>query len=243
MLVLASVIRNTKVIALIFFGFCLGSAVLGQNEALTNESIIEMVKQKLPDTVIISKVKVSKVSFRTEIGDLKTLTENGVPEAVISAMIEKSAEKPKSDKEVQYSDQNAEFGNISEISEKTRIFLKINDVKSREIITKEISKHHFLVLTDNPKDCDYAIRFVIGSVDKGSNALLNTEHNIVVTGRMQVYKYLPIEAGAEKGRIRIIWQKDKQQDWSGGLTLDKHPANVIKDFLKELNRSKKSKNN
>ena len=90
----------------VIFLFVLSSVVFAQSPPppppfnqivpppLSNQDVIEMSKAKLPDTVIISKIKASKVQFQTDIEALKTLNAEKVPASVVSAMIEKSVEKP-----------------------------------------------------------------------------------------------------------------------------------------------------
>ncbi len=56
---------------------------------LTNKSIIEMVGLKLPESVIIQKIKSSKCKFDTTPEGLAALTKAGISEKVMMAMIEK----------------------------------------------------------------------------------------------------------------------------------------------------------
>ena len=57
--------------------------------ALTNNDVIEMVKLKLTDAIIIQKIKVSKCKFDTTPAALASLTKAGVKEKIIMAMMEK----------------------------------------------------------------------------------------------------------------------------------------------------------
>lgn len=56
---------------------------------LTNKSITDMVKLKLPASIVIQKIKSSKCKFDTTPDALAILTQAGVSEQVIMAMIEK----------------------------------------------------------------------------------------------------------------------------------------------------------
>jgi len=56
---------------------------------LTNKSIIDMVQLKLPESVIIQKIKSSKCKFDTAPDALASLTKSGVGEKIMMAMIEK----------------------------------------------------------------------------------------------------------------------------------------------------------
>lgn len=65
------------------------SAQAEASKTLTNDGIIEMVQLKLPESIIISKIKVSKCKFETTPDALGNLTKAGVSEKIITAMIEK----------------------------------------------------------------------------------------------------------------------------------------------------------
>ncbi len=56
---------------------------------LSNKSIIDMVKLKLPEGIIIQKIKNSKCKFDTTPDGLSDLTKSGVSEKILMAMIEK----------------------------------------------------------------------------------------------------------------------------------------------------------
>ncbi len=56
---------------------------------LTNKSIIDMVKLKLSDAIIIQKIKLSKCNFDTSPTALASLTKAGVKDKVVMAMMEK----------------------------------------------------------------------------------------------------------------------------------------------------------
>ena len=56
---------------------------------LTNKSIIDMVKLKLSDAIIIQKIKLSKCNFDTSPTALSALTKAGVKDKVVMAMMEK----------------------------------------------------------------------------------------------------------------------------------------------------------
>lgn len=207
------------------------------DKPLTNQDVIELSKSGLPATVIISKIKTSKVDFKTDVADLKLLVEEKVPESVISTMVEKQAEANAPRKPIEYAGTDAEHGAPSELRGKTKVYLVVDDAPSRQIIANALAKNSNLQIVSSRDEADFGLRFAIGRVDVGSNALLNTAHNVVVVGELSAYIYLPVKEGADKGRIRYLWQKRKQQDWSGGLTFSRHPAqNAINEFLKDLKK-------
>ncbi len=204
---------------------------------LTNADVIAMSNAGIPATVIISKIKTSSISFKTDIDDLKTMTDAHVPDAVISAMVESQAESQKPKKAIEYNGDNAEHGSLTEISGKKKVFLAVTDVVARQIIVTALTKEGYDIV-DVRQDADFGIIFGIAKTDVGSNALLHTNHNIVVFGEMGAYTYLPVKAGEEKGRVRYLWQERKKQDFSGGITFDRHPAKqLIGSLLKALKKN------
>jgi hypothetical protein len=62
---------------------------VAENNTLDNKGIIEMTKMKLPETVIMQKIKSSPCRFDTTPEALVTLTKSGVSEKVMMVMIEK----------------------------------------------------------------------------------------------------------------------------------------------------------
>jgi len=67
------------------------SAVVDAQEALTNQSIVDMVKAGLSERVIIAKIRNSPTNFDTQTDALIALKKNGVPEKVIEAIMSPSA--------------------------------------------------------------------------------------------------------------------------------------------------------
>jgi hypothetical protein len=61
-------------------------------ETLTNESILEMFTKKLPNSIILSKIKVGKNSFDTSTDALVSLTQKQLPEDIINAIVEASVD-------------------------------------------------------------------------------------------------------------------------------------------------------
>lgn len=215
------------------------AAIAFAQSALTNKDVIDMVATGLSETVIISKIKTSKTAFNTEVSDLKALQDAKVPDSVVAAMVEKAAEKKVPTEEIRFVFEDAEHGSLSEIGNKTKIFLMVPDLQAREIIEKALNKSGLQVVNYR-SECDFAIAFGMQTVEAGSNALLGTVSNKVVVGDMLAYTYLPVPENATKGHVRIVWQTRKTQDWSGGLTLNRHPAqNAINEFLKDFKKNNK----
>ena len=124
---------------------------------------------------------------------------------------------------------NAEFGTLSEIKGQKKVFVAVSDLSAREVIVKALEKAKFEVVS-RESDSEFSLWLGVERVDTGSNALLRTAHNIVLIGEMRVY--IPTKR-------RILWHTRKVQDWSGGLTFDKHPAkSTVNEFIKAYKKLK-----
>src|SRR3954469_2545246 len=78
-----------RIVHLIIWG-TLAAIVLAQT-ALTNDSIIKMVKAGLSEDIVLSTIKAQPGNFTTGADDLIALKTAGVGDKVIAAMVEKSA--------------------------------------------------------------------------------------------------------------------------------------------------------
>lgn len=207
---------------------------------ISNSDVIEMSKAGLAPAVIISKIRTSRGSFDTELEALKALTDAGVSDQVIAAMIDHQSAEEKPKAEIKYSEVDSELGSFDEIRGKTRVFLVIPDLDARKIVVEGLGKIKGLQIVQSREEADFAMMYVSERVDMGSNAFLNTNTNVVFVGELRVYTYLPPRPGEENGRVRYVWQTRKRQDWSGGLSFNRHPAkNAINEFassFKKLNR-------
>ena len=66
-----------------------GIDALAQSDAtvLTNQSVIELVQDKLPEDVIVTKIQTSKTNFDVSTNALVALNKAGVPTSIIKAMM------------------------------------------------------------------------------------------------------------------------------------------------------------
>jgi hypothetical protein len=60
----------------------------GDQKVLTNNDVLEMLKSGLPAEIVAAKIKSSHCNFATEVSDLKTLKDGGVPDNVVLAMVQ-----------------------------------------------------------------------------------------------------------------------------------------------------------
>ena len=57
---------------------------------LTNSDVVELVEGGVGDDVIITKIRISRVTFRLGVDELVELKSHGVSDAVLSVMLESS---------------------------------------------------------------------------------------------------------------------------------------------------------
>jgi len=83
-------LRTLKHLLLVLIFVGASSACLGQTDqkVLVNKDVAEMLKSGLPPEIVAAKIKASHCNFSTEIDDLKSLKEAGVPDNVILAMVQ-----------------------------------------------------------------------------------------------------------------------------------------------------------
>ena len=71
---------------------------LGQSAPpMTNADVVSLVKAKLAENTILAAVRAAKPAFDTSAGALIKLTSDGVPQAVIEAMISAASKAPRND--------------------------------------------------------------------------------------------------------------------------------------------------
>lgn len=138
--------------------------------------------------------------------------------------------------QVDYTLDEAEYGSLSELRGKTKVFIPATDMKVRQIIIEKLRDTPFQVVSTRAES-EFGLRLILTQQDVGSNVLLGSSHNIIVFCDMYVYTYLPAPSGSGKGRVRVLFQTRKKQDFSGGITFDKHPAkSAMGEFLKALKK-------
>ena len=78
--------------AMVLVASCLATPpTASAQEALTNQSIVEMVKAGLSERIIIARIRTGPNNFDTSTDSLIALKKNGVPEKVIEAIMSPSA--------------------------------------------------------------------------------------------------------------------------------------------------------
>jgi len=70
-------------------GLLAAAVVLGGESPLTNADVVAMVNSGLGTATIVAKIRASATAFRLDTASLAILTQQGVPDRVIKAMIER----------------------------------------------------------------------------------------------------------------------------------------------------------
>ena len=227
---------------LIFSGVFLLSVsnVFGQ-DILTNKSIVEMVKSGLSGEIIIAKIKSTSVSFDTSTEALKMLSEAGVPESVVIAMITEDGKAAKA--AVQDAKERSkvmesvpEQGKLKDIINKNNIFILTNDLKSRDIIEKELAKIKKFKIVDKLENSDFVIKYEswvetlsVSATVVGQTATARENNQLV--GLLTVV--MPSDEPGS-GRVRQIYtaRKTKYFVWE-----DNPAESATKQFIKDLVRT------
>ncbi len=210
--------------------------------SISNNEVVEMVKTGLSPAIIVAKIRASKTKFDTSTEALKFLADAKVPDEVIVAIIEKqqhAQELETAGKKQSADSQNsiAEQGTLKDITGKKKVFIFVNDVKSRDFIAKELSKSD-LTVVDKIEDSDFAIKYEDYIEDLGASVSIYG-NSANVNKKSQRVGTLTVVMPSENGkRLRLIYSARKTEYWRW----DDNPAkSTAKQFLKDLNKSTESK--
>jgi formylglycine-generating enzyme required for sulfatase activity len=80
-------LRSVLPITFVILAFHVPVMASGEEEVLTNDSIIEMVGMGLPEEIVLSKIKASKCDFDTSSEALMQLMKKGIKVKILKAMI------------------------------------------------------------------------------------------------------------------------------------------------------------
>lgn len=215
-------------------------AALGQ-EILRNSGVVEMVKSGLPQEIIIAKIKASTVSFDVSTEALKALTDAGVPPDVVITMINENAKVAKADAQVskeraEIRDSVPEQGKLSDLLDRSKVFILTEDIKGRDIIVKELSKIKKFKVVDRIEDSDFVITYKSWTESVGVSATVigNTataRENFQLIG---IFTILMPTEDPSANRVRQVYQvrKSKYFVWE-----DNPAESATKQFVKDITRA------
>jgi len=236
-----SLVRTSRFAALmITIIFAFGLAVRSQ-DIMTNAAVIEMVKTGLSQEIVIAKIRSSSVSFDTSTQALKVLSESGVPESVVVAMITEAGKMSKASA-AEAKENNKimsavpEQGKLSDILGKSKIYLFTKDLKARDIIERELKKIKKFVLVDKVEGSDFFVEYDSWTelVNVSATVIGNTataRENYQLVGLFTVS--MP-SVDPDSGRVRLIYsaRKSKYFIWE-----DNPAESTTKQFIKDLTKA------
>jgi hypothetical protein len=205
---------------------------------ITNETVIEMSKNGLSSEIIKAKIKASETKFDTSTEAIKKLTEAGVAEPVIVAMIEKQDSQKQTEKQEKkeaskMSEAIPEQGNLSDILGKKKVYIYSEDLKSRDIIIKVLNKDKSFEIVDKLEDSDFAIKFEVWIDSVGAVANRTGDTTTVTESRARVGTLTILMPSSDSNRVRFVYSTKKTQR---SILFD-HPAeSTTKQFLKDLSK-------
>ena len=210
-------------------------------DILTSAAVIEMVKSGLTAEIIIAKIRSSTVAFDTSTPALKALSEAGVPEHVVVAMITEAGKVSKASAQSARENDKVlssvpEQGKLKDILSKSKIYLSTEDLKARDIIEKELRKIKKFVLVDKIEESDFVITYEswVETVNVSATVVGNTataRENKQLIGQFTVKM---TSDSTESGRVRLIYstRKSKYFVWE-----DNPAESTTKQFIKDLTKA------
>ena len=78
-------------LAVWLLAICSPATAQEKEKPLTNADVLKMIDDKVPEGVIVAKIQTSKVNFDTSVQTLGELSNKGVSERVLNAMLNPQA--------------------------------------------------------------------------------------------------------------------------------------------------------
>lgn len=231
-------VRYICLIALLFFVVTFLSSSLRAQEILTNKSIVEMVNSGLSPEIIIAKIRSSSVSFDTSTGALKLLSEAGVPENVVIAMIGEEgkasrAARQDSKDRTKMLESVPEQGKLKDIIRKSLVYIITDDLKARDIIEKELGKIKKFTIVDKFEDSEFVIKYEswVEVINVSATVVGNTATARENKQTVGLFTILMPSLDPDSDRVRQIYstRKTKYFVW------ENNPAeSTTKQFVKDF---------
>jgi hypothetical protein len=117
-----------------------------KSSLINNESVIELMKSGLSETIIIAKIKSSKTNFDTSADSLVKLKEDGVTDNLILAMIESKSKQDEKLDNIEDSPEKTILGDLKDSVGKRIVYIESVDDESRIEIANKLSKKGFSVV-------------------------------------------------------------------------------------------------
>jgi hypothetical protein len=201
---------------------------LAAQERLGNDQVIQMVKDGIPESVIVAKIQNSETKFDVSTEALKMLVSNKVPDEVIKSMIARK------ETHVEITLDSPENGKLSELAGLKKVYFYTDDARSREILVRELKDDSRFESVDTIEKADFVIVFKIVGFEYNT-VFFGTMNNKAITGDLYVVK-LGGKDDHGRTRVRILYSARKTKN----VPADAHPAkSTIKKFIKDYESASK----
>jgi Flp pilus assembly protein TadD len=129
---------------------------------------------------------------------------------------------------------NAEYGSLTELAGKTKVFIATDNLQTRSIVAEELVKCACLQVSSRREDADFMLLY--GSETGTTGASIGLFNNVTrdTTTIGQLLALVVVGApDSNERRVRVLWSTQKSRNYSSGITLDKNPArSSIQAFIK-----------
>lgn len=236
-----------KIYAFTLFAiFIFTFSTFGQSE-LTNNDVIELVKNGLSETIVLAKVRTANAKFDTSIEALKLLTQEKVSDNIIAAMIERASlteKEVKADAEDAEKAKNAppditfdapENGDLKELADKTKVYFYTDDAVARNNMKEALEKYPRLEVIDKIEKAEFILAYQIVGAYMTSTLIGPFQR---ITGDL-----LAVQLGSKdaqgKTHVRIFYSVRKTR----GVPADKNAAKqAVQAFIKAIKKVRGEKN-
>jgi hypothetical protein len=140
-----------------------------------------------------------------------------IPISTPLAMSQKKADKIKIAK--------AEFGDLSEVHDKNRVFIYDDDAMARQSIADELRKYKDLEPVSTPEQADFFISFIEYDTRLTKPIVLGSINSDIITHREFIVFTLRRDAERKEERPRILlWGKRKAQRYPDSVRFNRTPS-------------------
>ena len=201
---------------------------------LTNDDIVEMVKNSIPNSIIVAKINHSKTLFNTSTDGIKKLKEAGISDEVIIVMIESAGAKFENRNEIQ-----DVVYELKDATEKKRIFVNSTDEKSLLEIVQVLKKNDFTVVSDVARaELVLKFEYSINEMNIGFSPGIRGGIYMGQTSKQQNGKFMIFLL--KDGKEHLVFIRERRPSTIGKL-LHKQAKDFTESFVKEVRQTESGK--
>jgi hypothetical protein len=129
-----------------------------------------------------------------------------------------------------------EYGDISEIVNKRKVYIYTDDLEARDRMVKEINKYNGLEVVSKIDDSEMVILFAGAKVVTG--AIYNPVSNTATQTHKELGEMRVVIPGSSPNALKIVWHAGKSTKFRFGKDPD---IKCIQEFIKDLKKVRKEK--